>query len=598
MHLLRTHALPLLVIFVLTLLVEAPLIAFPFFAGERYQGINIAHFGNDEHHYISRVKEVLEGHTLGQMYLAEGKDLPDSFQSNIEQILFSPVRMLGLGEEVSATSLVNAFNFVGVFLVLLLMYALVYALSGDILLSLACSVFAVGGYSLIENKTVLYTLVHDHRLFYTDFNIYGRSMFPYAAQVPFFAFLIFVYQAVQAPLARPSRESFAPYAYALAAAGAFGFLFYDYLYGWTFALAFLGALFIALLLWRRWAHAALVASIGAIGLLLGSYKLIAMYQLFTSSLGEQFSYFFLTIKNHAPIMSMTGLVVTILFAIYAHVRRDDKNTSFLFAIILAGWVALEQQVITGHTVQYGHFYWYFVVPLSIIVGIYMFVRLIPAYRHLAKWLCATLIALAFVSTIGGQYYSFFTTVPGKLREQDFAPVLQTLQREPYGVVLGDPGGETYPLLVVDYTDHDTFWVPAAITSAFSPDHLQDALLVYLYLNKNARWDPVGYLRSALGASEPEAYRSGIPLATYRLSFPQTDASILAAREPFLKGIGAAYHSRMTSSYAVRTLLSESGVTYVLWDTRQYPEWDLSPLGPLTVLATSTDLVLYSLPTNE
>ncbi|MBI4087902.1 hypothetical protein HY418_00755, partial [Candidatus Kaiserbacteria bacterium] len=376
-HNIRAHAISLLVLFFLVLLVEAPLIAFPLYAGDEYRGVNIAHFGNDEHHYLTRVKEVLEGHNLGQMYLAEGKDLPDSFQSNIEQIMFSPVRALGLGDSVDVVTAVNILNAVGIFVVLALMYILVYILSGDILLSLTCAVFAVGGYFLIENKTILHTILREHRFFYTDFNIYGRSMFPYAAQIPFLAFLIFTYRAATATFQRFSRETIVPYAYTLLAGLTFGFLFYDYLYGWTFALAFCGALFLASVIFRKWSAAIVAVAIGIIGLLIGSFKLVSMYELFTSPLGDQFSYFFLAINSHVPIMSMTSLAVVLLFAVYAYVRRDDKNLFYIFALILTGLVALEQQILTGRAVQYGHFYWYFVVPISIIVGIYMTTRLLP-----------------------------------------------------------------------------------------------------------------------------------------------------------------------------------------------------------------------------
>ena len=606
MSVIRVHGWALFALLLLTILIVSPLIAFPYYAGDAYQGINIAHFGNDEHHYLSRAKEVLEGHNLGQMYLAEGKDLPDSFQSNIEQIMFSPFRSLGVGDSDIAT-LVNVLNTIGVFIVLVLMYVLVYIVSGDVLLSLACALFAVGGYFLVENKTILNTILREHRFFYTDFNIYGRSMFPYAAQIPFFAFLIFTYRAATATFQRLSRATFAPYAYVLLAGMAFGFLFYDYLYGWTFALAVLGALFLIALIFRKWSAAIVAAAIGSIGLLIGSLKLVSMYTLFTSPLGDQFSYFFLTIHSRAPIMSMTGLAVTILFALYVYLRRDDKNIFFLAALILAGWIALEQQILTGRTVQYGHFYWYFVVPISIIVGIYMFVRLMPNKRF-GKWLCAGLITLAFVSTIGGQYYSFFTTVPGKMREQDFAPILQALRQEPYGVVLGDPGGESYPLLVTAFTDDDPYWVPAAITSAFSTDHLKEALLVYLYINKESRHDPIAYLRAALASSTPnaytemygelEAYLSGVHLEMYRLTFPQTHPEALAFRETFLPELGQEYRTRLSSRQAVFNILKESGVKYVLSDIRQYPEWDLSVLGPLKTIATSTDITLYSLSTNQ
>src|SRR3989344_1486183 len=84
----------------MTVLVEAPLIVFPSIASEAYQGINIAHFGNDEHHYLTRAREILDGHSLGQPYLSEGKDLPDSFHSDVENVLLFPISLLGLGSSI------------------------------------------------------------------------------------------------------------------------------------------------------------------------------------------------------------------------------------------------------------------------------------------------------------------------------------------------------------------------------------------------------------------------------------------------------------------------------------------------------------------
>ena len=107
----RLHAFPLIAFAILTLLIESPLIAFPFYAGDAYQGINIAHFGNDEHFYLSRAKEALEGHSEGQPFLAEGKEMLDASQNNTEQIMLSPFRALGLGPQADPVVLYNILNF-------------------------------------------------------------------------------------------------------------------------------------------------------------------------------------------------------------------------------------------------------------------------------------------------------------------------------------------------------------------------------------------------------------------------------------------------------------------------------------------------------
>ncbi len=599
----RTHTFPLIALFVLTLLVVAPLIAFPFYAGEEYQGINIAHFGNDEHFYLSRAKEALEGHSLGQPFLAEGKEQLDASQNNTEQIMLSPLYAAGLGSRIDPVMLYNILNFIGVFFILVLAYVFLYLLSSDILIAVTGALFAVGGYMLIENGTILYSLISGRELVYSNFNIFGRSLYPFAGLVPFLGFLIYTYRAAESAFQRISRATLRPYMYVLAAGALFGLQFYLYLYAWTFSLAFLGALAFSAIIFRKRNAFLVVLGVGTIGILIGAYKLFSYYILFTSSWMPQLSFFFLSIHSRSLIMSKTGVAVALLFALYFYFRRKDPSIYFIFAVILAGWIALEQQLITGITVQYAHYYWYFIVPLTILIGVYMSANLIP--ERLRSWrmaLCALLIGVAFLNTAAGQYKSFWTTIPGKMREQQFAPIIKTLQQSPKGVVLGDPGGESYPFMVTIYTDDDAYWMPGATTSIFPMSHYKKALFTYLYLNKDSRRDPVTYLSQALASStrtiytnmyeEIEGYGSGISPFEYREQFPHTSFNIAAVRPGFLQTIGAEYKDFAQSSALVRERLVQDGVRYVLWDKRQYPEWDLSVLAPLSLIATSTDLELY------
>lgn len=603
------HRWPLVAFVALALLIESPLIAFPFYAGERYQGINIAHFGNDEHFYLSRAREVLDGNSLGQPFLAEGKEMPDSFLYNDEQIVLSPFTLTGMGRFVDVVDYYNLLNFVGLIGLLFLAYLLLYALSADALLSATGALFMLGGYLLIENGTILSVILRGRDIFYSTFNIFGRSNFPYMALVPFFGFLIATYYAVNSEFRKWSRETLIPYIYVALAGALFGLLFYLYLYAWTFALAFLGALFLTSLAWRRWHGAIAVFAISSIGLLIGSVKLYTFYSLYTSEWATQLSHFFLTVESRQFIMSNTGLAVLILFVAYAYFNKRDRNNFFILALIAAGWIALEQQLITGRTVQYGHYYWYFVVPISILVSTYIGVRLISKhFTSLRTLTCAVLIGAAFIHTAGTQYKSFFTTVESKLREQDFAPIIAKLQKEPRAVVLSDPGSATYPFLTTIYTPHDLYWLQAATTSIFPMEHFKDALLVYLYLNKDARNDPVKYLRASLASTtynaytvmyeEIESFEMNVPLRKYRSSLPRTDPEILAAREAFLPELEQDYRTLAQNPASVRSLLQEQGVRYVLWDRRERPEWDLSVLGPLTVVVTSTDVILYELSTTR
>ncbi|MBI5456388.1 hypothetical protein HY969_01480 [Candidatus Kaiserbacteria bacterium] len=589
---------------VLVLLIEGPLIVFPFYAGEQYRGINIAHYGNDEHYYLTRAKEVLEGHGLGAPHLKEGKEKPDPFQTNIEQILLFPSALFGLGDNVNPVTVYNILNSIGVLALLLLMYFFLYGFSRDPLLSVSATLFAGGAYMLIEYGTIIGAFLSGRELIHSHFNLLGRSIYPYTILVPFFGLLVLSYRASLASLsAAPTRTLCA---YALTAGALFGLLFYIAFYGWTFSLAFLGSLFLSALIFRKWHAIPAVLCIGITGLLIGAPKLYGLFSFYTSEMGEQLTYFFHTYRSHDLILSKTGIALSLFFALYLYLRRDDRNNFFLFALVLTGWVALEQQVITGVTVEYGHFYWYFIVPNSILVGTYMAANLFPPKWNVLRNLflcCVVVVSLLYAAA--SQYRSFFTTVEWKMREQDFAPILQALNERPYGVVLGDPGGAAYPLLVTILTDNDIVWTPGMVTSLVSMEYYENVLLTYLYLHKDARQDPAAYLSGALASTtssfitdmygELEGYKSGISLRKYRAGMPYDDPDMLAARPAFLEELGEKYRVFTSSPLAVSSFLKEQGVRYVLHDTRERPELDFSVLRTLTIIATSTDIKLYELP---
>src|SRR3989338_3844327 len=114
--------------FFMSFLVSSPLIFFPMYAGDRYQGINIAHFGTDEHYYLTRAKEVLEGNNLGQPFLSDGKEMQDPTFSKVDKFLIAPFRLMGL-EDASVVTIYNIYNFFGIFAVLLLIYTFGFLMS-------------------------------------------------------------------------------------------------------------------------------------------------------------------------------------------------------------------------------------------------------------------------------------------------------------------------------------------------------------------------------------------------------------------------------------------------------------------------------------
>ena len=571
--------------FVTTMLVSSPLIAFPFYAGDAYKGLNIAHFGTDEHIYLTRAKEVLEDHQLGQPVLSANKDLQDPTFSYVERVVLSPLTLSGLAPYVDVVTIYNIYNFIGVFVLLIILYAIALALTADTWLATAAAMSVIGGYSIVYNKT----------LFFSDFNIYGRSDFPYMASIPFFLMCLFLIRA---------RE-LQSYRYALAAAAAFGFLFYDYFYGWTFALALLGSFALMLLLFREYKAVLQVIISGIVGLCIAIPVLYLYVLFFTSSAGSQLSYFLLSVPGRKPVMSAISLLLLLLIGVFWYIRRDRTYIPFYLAIVLASWIAVNEQLVTGRFIQYGHYYWYFIVPSCILVSVCMVGLLAPKKWRMAFTL--VLLGVILLNTTVGQYRSFFTTLSEKMRDQDFAPFITLLNRLPQGAVVTEDLCSSFPMLITIYTNHDLFYGGSAQTYNVSLDYMKDVLLTHLFLNKDARRDPIQFLRKNLDTihhdeytsqyHEIEGYYSGTDYYTYHDEILVGTTTVAVVRAKLLAELSERQRMHFAGASHVRDFLVRNGVRYILADYRITPEWDVTALAPITLLASSSDIALYELSGN-
>lgn len=578
----KDHYWIIILSFLLTILIFAPLIAFPYVFKSEYQGININNFGSDTIFYLTRGKEVLDGHGLGNPVLREGKDEADIYLSYSDYILLAPIKLLGLAQKVEIVTVYNIYNFIGVFVLILLIYFFVWQLSGSKLLSIAAALFAIGGYSIVYNKT----------LFYYNLNIYARVIYPFFSSLILFAYFNLLVKSLKS----------AGLKYKIFAGLVFGLLFYIYFYAWSFVLALNGCLILILLFKKDFLSAKKVLLVSSVGLLLGAYNLIRLFSSLDSELVKQQTYFIWASFGRAPVFSLIGFFTLILFAVYFYKRRDDKNLPLILAVILSGWVALNQQIITGRVLQYGHYYWYFVVPLSIIVSFYMAWQLINR-ENLRKYLFIFAIAIVFINTIGGQYKSFFYTLAPKRYEQNFRPIIDSLNRDKKpGVILA---AESSGYLLTTYTSHDLFWQSAASFSRTPIQRLKDALFVYLYLNQEARNDVKGYLTKIADNQAPssyyqglyrslEGYWSGYLYYEYNDRITKNDQELNRKRPEIINQLYQEYNEIILENDGFNKLLKKYGVNYVVWDKNKNPEWDLSAIAGLKQMVVSNNIYLYSL----
>jgi hypothetical protein len=497
--------------------------------------------------------------------------------------LVTPWRWVGLGQVINVVTLYNIYNSIGVFSLFLLIYFFVLRVSGSRYLALCTAAFIIGGYSIVYNK----------RLFYDDFNIYGRATFPYLSSLAFFIYIHVLWKALQT-----SKK-----VYLGTASIIFGILFYIYFFTWSFAAAFTALLGFFYFISGKRVEAKRVALVFIIGLTIGSYNLFRLYRHVNSEWGEQFAYFQSSSYGHSPVLSKIGLVAGVLLFFYWRKYKNSPLLPLLFAFVSAGWVALNQQIITGRILQYGHYYWYFIVPLGILVLFYLLWELLALERY-GRWAAGICLCVVILNTVVGQYRSFQAALPNKLYEQRFAPLIAELKKYPTGVILAgdDPNSNLFTI----YTNHDLLYANLDLIGQIPMSRWRDSLYIYLFLNKNSRSDIRNYLYAIMNdAGENsmykqlykaiEGYASGYDLYTYRDRAVYDKTMIAATREKIITLLDREYEPYKNNPTKMIALLRSYNVTYIVWDANQYPEWDLSFLeGALINMGVYENVHLYQL----
>jgi len=549
-------------------------------AGNRYRGINIANYGRDELGYLSRGKEVLEGHGLGNYTFREGKDGQDPYFNYSEYMLVTPLRLLGLADKADITTIYAFYNFLGVFVLVLLIYFLALELSSDKLLSITTSLMVVGGYGLLQ----------PHLWF--SINGYGQAFSPYIPSLVTFAYLNLLIKSL--------REEVWRWKYLILTAFSFGLLFYIYLYAWSYILAFNLILFFLYFIRGDKERFKKILFITFFGLIIGSYNLYSIYISLHSELNKQLFYFFGASYGRTPMFNMVNLIPLLLFSAFIYARPKDsegeiekkRNWPLILALILTGWAVMNQQIITGKILQPAHYRDVFLVPMAIIVSLYML--------SFKKAILIFLLIAVYINTAIGQYKATLTGYDLKIYRQNYRQLIDILNKNNDGGVIFTAERDNSYLFTV-YTPHDLFWSNPFSAVNVPIKRIKDALYVYTYINKQKRDSLSDYVREVGNPryklnQEESAYRdiylsleglsSGLTISDYYKKLINNDPEILKKREQMLYELDLEYSIIKKRKNGIEDLLKSYGIDYIVHDKNLYPEWDISVLGGLREVIVS------------
>lgn len=567
-HFLREHKTVLISAIVTAVIVFSPSFLFPLMA-DSYKGINVGNFGVDEFHYLSMGKELLEGHALGNLFLREGKDHLSPEQKYTPYLVL-PIKWLGLSEKITIVTISTVYGFIGVFLLVLLIYFFALQLSQDRRLSLVTALFVVLGYNLLTNYLPFYY-----------FNLYSRPLIPLTGVLGFFLYLNLLLKSLQS-----SKRS-----YCVWAGIAFGLSFYTYFYTWTFISVVSGILAsFYFFVKRETVQCKKILLITAIGFLLGSVELFLLFSFSNTDMGRQILLYGGGSLTHVFTIVKMSWLALVSFLLYWYWHPEELHWPLMLALILSGIVAINQGVITGREFQRFHYFWYFIIPTVTVIGLYMVWKIVQSTVLKRLFFYFMLIAL-FVNGTVQAYTGTLTALPIKNHMQYYQPIIEYLkQKEKPAVILAS--NQFFAGLFTTYTNHDLFWQHQALVYNTSIKALHDALYVYLYLNRDSRNN---FLRFVQDSTTPNNDYKDMYFSLRRY---YTDASSPGkerlTEEDFDKRIAAEYLAVTQKPDGIKDILKARAVAYIVWDKDKNPEWDLSGVSGLTELVSNRGIYLYSI----
>ncbi|MFH1582993.1 MAG: hypothetical protein ABIB72_01595 [Candidatus Falkowbacteria bacterium] len=338
--------------------------------GDKYQGIPIQATANEDF-YLARVQEIIDGHPmLGSFAFYEYKDQPSLTPPIAEMFYAIPSLLFGI----SLVKVLIASKFILPFILFLLVYYLINRLvmNSNLLTNklnaIAGALLVTLGYDLADYRT-LWLYLNGETTLGGKFLIWARPVNPVMGAVFLFSFLICVWLIIKKSRYKKSLIILASIFLALMIA--------SYFFSWGVAVSVLGILILMYILKKEFK---IVKKLLWVILLTIIMTLPYWYISLKASRGLSNQETLL--KNglyytHYPLLNrvlLASLLFYFIVVALSFIFRKEKIKLmdsiknwhlFTLALLLGGFWALNQQVVTGITIWPYHFVQY-TIPLSMV----------------------------------------------------------------------------------------------------------------------------------------------------------------------------------------------------------------------------------------
>lgn len=550
--------------FLIAIIISYPQIRFRF--NESYQGIDMP-LESAEDFYWTRIQEVRDGYfSSASPYLREGKEGPYSQPSlpEISAAYLGKLFFLDLNNTILLTRIFFSFS------LFLAIYSFIFLLFKEKLFGLAASTTVFFSSSLLKPLGLLKLLSGE--ISGDGFLGFSRITHPLVSSFFFFTFLSFFWLFLE-----KKRWYFG------GLSGLFlGLSFYIYLYTWTFLYAFSGVLILIFLFQSDWQKIKRIIFVLFLSLLVAIPYFINLYQMSIHPNYFELQQRYGLAETRVPIL---GYVVPLLFIIFLFFfpRKHRNRYFFSLALVIAPFIVLNQQLITGKILHPGHYHWYYHTPLALIFLVIIFLNKLSEIKRegLKKALAILIIGVGFYNGFLIQAASYAKYEEGFVQAQRYGPILEWLDKniQKEEVVLADPELSGY---VPIYTSLNVAYHSAALhyLSVARERLLNNEFLIY-------RLDG---LKPEEAKEVFSRDKDQLSFRIYGLYYREKVGSNREIPDEVLLELALKYQDFYLQP--VEGYLRKYRVGYVIWDTKLHPRWALDQYHFLSKIYEEREIKVY------
>jgi len=452
--------------------------------GGEYQGIYVA-VSDSEMYYAARIHDIYDGHfKLANAFLYEYKNFP-YIQPALPEILSAGLGYLVFWADIP-TKIFFATRVAVPVLVGLLIYLFFWRLTKSKTQGVVGAAVIMLGIEFLQNYHLFYQLFQNG--WPNDRMIdFVRPISPQYGILFLFLYMIFFWEWLEKGKSK----------FLLSAGMVLGLSVYVYFYTWTFILVSNGLMFFYFLKVNK-QKAWQLLKMHVLPLLVVLPYLYNLYQFYQIENRAFLAYHAGQFPSHRFIMNWT-IVGGLILALLAWKGKGIKFW-WLVSFLLGGFIALNQQVITGQELTPAHYHWYFIAPVVGVVAvlfIYKFFHL--EGKNLQKYIFSILVITALIGYGYAKHrHSYEYYYDGLVSEQRFGKLYDWLNSNTPAdsVVLMSDRNRADQLAA--YTSNNVYYASFMFLSNTPTQRLRDMHNLNLYLSGATADNIDKYLRDHPG----------------------------------------------------------------------------------------------------